>query len=206
MCQIISLKKRPLIMKNQMILVFTVPLFMILFACSTDSTELACKYAQVYNTHHVENIVALYANDAVFEVVGQFSLSGEDQVRNITKYDSVLNIQMSIDNLETSGDTVFCDLTETNDWLKTAGIGQAKYEVMFVFDKGLIKYLQAKSKPETEHDFAQVLSPMMTWAIEQDLPVLKELMPEGKFVYNAENARKTLNLLRLWNESLTTQE
>jgi ketosteroid isomerase-like protein len=190
---------------------YPVVILIILFGMNSclsapDAAKLAERYPEVYNTHQVEEIVSLYSGEAVFEVTGQFSLTGTEQIRNITKYDSVLNIHMSISNVEASGDTVFCDLTETNDWLKTAGIDEAHYEVMFVFEKGLIKHLQAKSKPDTEHAFAQVLSPLMTWAIEQDLPVLKELMPEGKFVYNAENARKTLNLLRLWNESLTTQE
>jgi len=174
----------------------------ILFACSPNPTDLARQYPEIYNTHNVKEIVSLYADDAVFEVVGQFSLTGKSQIRRITKYDSVLNIHMSISNIETFGDTAFCNLTETNDWLKTAEIGEAYYKVKFIFHKRLIKHLQAEAKPETQNAFNEVLSPLMKWASENKTEVLKEMMPEGRFIYNAVNARKTLALLRSWRNSL----
>jgi hypothetical protein len=145
--------------------------------------------------------MSLYDDDAVFEVVGQFSLAGKNQIRDITKYDSVLNVYMTISNIESRGDTTFCNLTETNDWLKTAEVGKTYYTVKFIFHKGLIKHLYAKAKPETQKSFSQVLSPLMNWATENKAEVLEEMMPEGRFIYNAENAKKSLALLRSWKES-----
>ena len=94
------------------------PIFVLatlIFSCSPNPTQLAQQYPIVYNTHNVNDIVNLYADDAVFEVVGQFSLNGKDQIRDITKYDSVLNIKMSVSNIETVRDSVSCNLSETND-------------------------------------------------------------------------------------------
>ncbi len=174
----------------------------IVFSCSTDPADLAKRYPETYNTHKVEEIVSLYADDAVFEVAGNFSLFGKDQIRNITKYDSVMNIHMTISNIITRGDTVVCNLTETNDWLKTAEIGEAFYTVKFIFHDGLIKHLQANTMPETQQAFSQVLSPLMEWAAENNEKTITEMMPDGKFIYSAENAEKNLALLRSWKSSL----
>jgi hypothetical protein len=155
----------------------------------------------VYNTHNVNDIVNLYADDALFEVAGQFALNGKDQIREITKYDSVLNIKMSVSDIETVGDSVFCNLSETNDWLQTAEIGEAHYSVIFVFKDGLISKISSSAKPETAEAFNNVFTPLLIWAKENKSDQLSEMMPEGKFIYNAENAMKTLNLVTEWKES-----
>ena len=170
-------------------------------SCSQNLTQLTQNYPIVYNTHNVNDIVNLYADDAVFEVAGQFSLSGKDQIRGITKYDSVLNIKMSVSNIETVKDSVFCNLSETNDWLQIAEIDEAHYSVIFVFKDGLISKIIASAKPETAKAFNNVLTRLMIWAKENRSDLLAEMMPRGKFIYNAENATKTLSLLTEWKES-----
>jgi hypothetical protein len=155
----------------------------------------------VYNTHNVNDIVNLYADDAIFEVTGQFSLKGKDQIRDITKYDSVLNINMSVSNIKTVGDSVHCNLSETNDWLQIAEIGEAHYSVIFIFKKGLISKIIATAEPETAKAFNNVLTALMIWAKENRFDLLTEMMPGGKFIYNAANATKTLNLLTEWKEN-----
>ena len=176
-------------------------LVILIFSCSPNLTQLTQNYPTVYNTHNVNDIVNLYADDAVFEVVGQFSLKGKDQIAGITKYDSVLNIKMSVSNIETVGDSVFCNLSETNDWLRIAEIGEAHYSVIFVFKDDLISKIIASAKPETAEAFNNVLGSLLIWAKENKPDLLTEMMPEGKFIYNAENAMKTLALLTEWKES-----
>ena len=143
----------------------------------------------------------MYSVDAVFEVIGQFELKGRTRIRDITKYDSVLNIQMQISNPHARGDTVWFDLTETNDWLRISEIGQANYSVFFIFENGLIKKISADAREETKQAFEKVFSSLMPWAEEEKGQILSEMMPEGRFIYNAENAKKTLGLLRSWKQS-----
>jgi len=176
-------------------------LIILIFSCSENPTQLSQNYPIVYNTHNVNDIVNLYADDAVFEVAGQFSLNGKDRIRDITKYDSVLNINMSVSNIETVRDSVFCNLSETNDWLQIAEIGEAHYSVIFIFKDGLISKIIASAKPETAKAFNNVLTPLMIWAKENRSDLITEMMPEGKFIYDAENAMKTLNLLTEWKEN-----
>ncbi len=173
-----------------------------LISCSIDSGDLVKRYASIYNTHDVDKMVALYADDAVFELTGQLSLSGKSQLRKITEYDVAMNIHMTISDINSKGDTVFCHVKETNDWIKEAGIDNAHYKAMFVYNAGLIKLIRAEATPEPQQAFEDVSSPLLKWARENEEDLLSEMMPEGKFVYNAENARKSLKLLRLWRESL----
>jgi hypothetical protein len=180
------------------------PIFVLatlIFSCSSNLTQLTQNYPIVYNTHNVNDIVNLYADDAVFGVMGQFSLNGKDQIRDITKYDSVLNINMSVSNIKTVRDSVFCNLSETNDWLQIAEIGEAHYSVIFIFKDGLISKIIASAKPETAKAFNNVLTRLMIWAKENRSDLLTEMMPEGKFIYDAENAMKTLTLLTEWKEN-----
>jgi hypothetical protein len=171
------------------------------FSCSENLTQLAQNYPIVYNTRDVSDILNLYTDDAIFEVTDQFSISGKNQIRDITKYDSVLNINMSVDNIETAGDSVFCAFSETNDWLRIAEIGEAHYSVIFIFKEGLVSKIIASAEPRTANAFNNVLTPLMIWAKENKPDLLSEMMPEGKFIYNAENATKTLALLTEWKEN-----
>jgi hypothetical protein len=108
---------------------------------------------------------------------------------------------MSVSNIETVKDSVFCNLSETNDCLQTAEIGEAHYSVIIIFKDGLISKIIASAKPETAKAFNNVLTPLMTWAKENKPDLLNEMMPGGRFIYNAENATKTLALLTEWKES-----
>lgn len=169
-----------------------------LFYCTPDPIEIVRYYAKVNNTHDVEKIVSLYAEDAKFEVDGLVSLEGIDQLRDITRYDSVLNVQMIIDELRRQGDTVYCHLTETNDWLKVSEIDTAFYKAVFVFEKGLIKSINAKTEPKTAEAFKQVLTAFIAWARVERPDILQEMMPEGIFIYTAVNAGINLELLKTW--------
>ena len=59
-------------------------LVLILEACAQNPTELAKRYAVTYNTQNVQKIVALYADGAVFEVVGKLTLQGRNSIKNLS--------------------------------------------------------------------------------------------------------------------------
>ncbi|MFQ6088007.1 MAG: nuclear transport factor 2 family protein [Candidatus Methanofastidiosia archaeon] len=159
-------------------------------------------YEKAYNSHDFKRIMSLYAEDATFEVVGQFVLKGKEKIRDITEYDIALNIHMSFGGCITKGDKVICELAETNDWLKTASIIEAHYTAKFVFSEGLIKLIRAEATPETKQAFNHVLNPLMEWAYKERPQQLTEMMPEGEFVYSTESAKRWLVLLREWQEAI----
>jgi len=182
-------------------------LAVVIASCSPKPSpvDLVKAYQNAYNSHDLERLVSLFAEDATFEVVGQFVFKGKEDIRRVAEHDFALNIHISIGGPSIKGDTIFCGLIETNDWLKTAGIVEARYTGWFVFEGGLIKLIEGKATPETDTAFSQVLNPLMEWASQERPEQLAQMMPEGKFVYNAENAKKSLALLRQWQEATRSE-
>ncbi len=155
-------------------------------------------YQEAYNSHDVTRVMALYADDATFEVVGQFVLRGRREIRDLTEYDTALSIRMDFIDCGSHGDTLVCRLLETNEWFKTAGIEQTLYSVKFVFTNGLIKLLRAEASSGTDEAMHHVVGSLADWASQERPEQLRAMMPEGRFVYNAENAAKNLALIQEW--------
>ncbi|KPL17637.1 MAG: hypothetical protein AMJ92_11555 [candidate division Zixibacteria bacterium SM23_81] len=183
--------------------VFLSVLSLLIFAalsCSPKPASIVKSYQEAYNNHDLDGVLALYAEDASFEIIGQVSLQGKKQVRELTEYDFVLNIHMSCDQFRTRGDSVMCQLEETNDWLKASGIQRARYMATFMVRNGLIQSVRAELAPETEQAIGKILDPLIEWASQHRPELLAEMMPEKAFIYNADNAKKSLSLLHEWKE------
>jgi hypothetical protein len=178
----------------------------VLLSCSPKPVDLVKLYELAYNNHDLGELLPLFAEDATFELTGQFTLKGKEDIRRMAEYDFALHIHMTIDNLIPKCDTVLCEVIEMNDWLEAAGIDEAFYTGRFVFEDGLIKHIKGSPTPETDKAFQEVLVPLMEWASKERPEQLAEMMPEGKFVYNAQNAEKSLALLREWREASKPQE
>lgn len=185
----------------QALIAFFALLLLVALSCSPKPVSVVKSFEKAYNNHDLDKLLSLYAEDISFEVVGQFMLQGKEELRSLTEYHFALNIQMSLRQYRTNGDSVVCELTETNDWLKTAGIEKAYYSATFVVNNGLIRSLRAELTPEKKQALKRVRRFLMEWALQERPGLLAEMMPEGKFVYNAKNARKSLTLLREWKQS-----
>ncbi len=183
------------------VLPLTIFLLLVLWSCSPKPLDLVVEYQHAYNSHDLGQLLPLLAEDATFELAGTFGLKGKDDVRRAAEYDFALHIHMTIDRVAPKGDTVFCELIEMNDWLEAAGIEEAYYSAKFVFRKGLITHIAGDPTPETQKAFSQVLDPLMEWASRERPEQLAEMMPEGKFIYDAQSAQKSLALLQEWQEA-----
>ncbi|UCB51618.1 MAG: nuclear transport factor 2 family protein [Candidatus Zixiibacteriota bacterium] len=169
-------------------------------SCSRKPLDVVKAYQHAYNSHDLGQLLPLIAEEATFQVPGHFDLKGKNDIRLVAEYDFALNIQMTLDRLTARGDTVYCELVETNDWLEAAGIDEAYYKGKFVIGKGLIRHIRGEATRETQKAFQDVLNPLLEWASEERPEQLAQMMQEGKFVYNAENAKKSLALLKEWRE------
>lgn len=183
-------------------------LFILLVSCSTQDLSIVVEnYEQAYNNHDLEKIMSFYADDAEFEVVNIFSLSGKDQIRNLTEYDIALDIQMSIENIKIRGDSAIFELTERNDWLKAMEIEAAHYgPTILIFKDGLIEHLKATQIPQTEEAISSAIQAIMKWASANRPEQIAEMMPEGEFVYSADNAKKVIELIQQWKETSKEDE
>jgi limonene-1,2-epoxide hydrolase len=171
-------------------------------ACSPRPADVVKSYTEAYNGGDLDNVVSLYSEDATFETPGLFSLRGREQLRQLAEYDMALNLYMDVGEVETRGDSVICQLEETSDWIETADIGEAYFTAQFVVRQGRILSVLVKFTPESDRAYRRVMMPLMAWARTNVPDRLSEMMPGGVFVYNADNARKYLLLLREWKQNV----
>lgn len=186
------------------VLFFTLSLFILTVSCAKQDLRVIVKnYEQAYNSHDLEKIMSLYADDVIFEIVDMFKLSGKAEIKDLTEHDIALKIRLTHENIKVKGDSVICDVTVISDRLESLGIKTAYYSpAIFIFKDGLIQQIKATQTPETKDAISSAVAPIIEWALENRPEKLKEMMAEDKFVYNAENARKMTDLIHEWKEAV----
>lgn len=171
----------------------------LLLSCAPDLSQRVRDYEETYNTHDVERLMALYADDIRFEITDVWVKEGKKAVRELAEWDKATNMHMTISDIKVSGDTVTFNLVETNDWWRLAGIGEVHYvPCVMVFRNCLISELRATMIKESLDAYAKVWPSIMSWASEHRSEELAELLPGGEFIYSAEAARKWIVLLQEW--------
>jgi ketosteroid isomerase-like protein len=174
-------------------------------ACSHRPADVVKAYEKAYNRGDLDKVLSLYAEDASFRVPGLIDLQGTEALRGLAEYDQALHTNLQFSQMDVRGDTVMCQVKETNDWIETAGISEAYYDGIIVVRRGLISAIDAKFTPETDRAFRRTMVALMEWARAERPELLSEMMPQGRFVYNAENANKNLSLLREYKQSVRRQ-
>jgi ketosteroid isomerase-like protein len=185
--------------------ILCVALMSLIQACSRKPIEIVMAYQEASNAGDVEEVMSLFTEDAHFRVPGLFDLQGQEELRGLAEYDRKLHTVLEFGDLQERGDTVFCQVKETNDWIETADIGEFYYHGYIVVRRGRIETIEAAFVPETDQAFRRVMKPLMEWARAERPDKLAEMMPEGRFEYNAENAEKNLSLLREYEQGLYLQ-
>ncbi len=172
-----------------------------LLGCSPTLENRVKTYEQAHNKHDVEKVMSLYTNDITFEIVGTWKKAGNKEVRELAEWDAATNSHMIISDIKVIEDTVTFKLKEGNDWFRLAGIEFMYYEpCKMKFQDGLIKEIKAEVTQESIMAFKEVWPSIYQWMSEERNEELSELISEGEFVYNSENAQKWLSLLKEWQE------
>lgn len=188
------------ILSNQLIQILLIILLnVILLSCSPTLENRVKTYEQAHNNHDIEKVMSLYSSDIRFEIVGTWIKVGKEQVRDIAEWDAATNSHMIITDIKVNEDTVTFKLKEGNDWFRLAGIEFMYYEpCKMVFEDGLMKEFTAEATQESIMAFQEIWPSIYQWISEERNEELSELISEGEFVYNFENAKKWLSLLKEW--------
>ncbi|UCC79744.1 MAG: nuclear transport factor 2 family protein [Candidatus Zixiibacteriota bacterium] len=165
-------------------------------------------YVKAYNSHQVDNIMALYHDSVSFEVTGfNMNFKGKQSVRSIAEYDSVLNTIMTLSNISASGDTVYCSLSEYNNWVDAAEIPAAYYpRTTFVVKDNKITRLYAEIADSSLENFERVLDYFVFWGNDKYPEKMRKIAPDGDFIYNAGNGAMVVEMLREWKAEQKQQE
>jgi hypothetical protein len=157
------------------------------------------EYEQAHNSHDAEKAMALFTDDVQFETVGEWVMTGKKKIRDLEEWDAALNNDLAFTDLRVSGYTVTCKAVEHSDLLKLAGFEQVKYDSVAVeFRGGLIRKITVRTAEEDRLATSDTFHSMVDWARRERYGEIAKLVSDGKFAYNARNARGWIVLMQEW--------
>ena len=164
--------------------------------------DLVESFQEAVNQKDVNKALAMYTDDAEFEIVGISKYSGKEQIRNVFEYDIGVNTELKFINCEIHGNTVSGQLLERNDRLDAIGIGELKYSSWtFTFSDNLIQSITAEIPAEFIQHNNEVYQKFLPWLTENYPDEHSKMFtPEGRFNYNRENGAGVVRLLREWQK------
>jgi hypothetical protein len=177
-----------------------------LMACAVSCThsqypqEVVIAYRDAVNSHLTDSVMSFYTSDAVFEIPALNTfLQGTEELRGLTCYDSVLHSHLEIDSIRVYGDTAFCSVLETNDWLTAAGVGSAYFpNVTFILENRRISFINAALSDSSGQQLKTVLSSFLPWVHVKYSTEFAGVAPNGQFLYNAKSAQMMVAFLKEW--------
>ena len=152
------------------------------------------------NQHNVDKIMSMFTEDATFEIVGLSKFAGKQNVKNIFEYDVGVNTKVQYINCKSEGDTVHCQVLERNDRLEAIGIDELKFSsCIFTFKDNLIQSFKAEIPPDFVEHNRKILKKFIPLLTENHPNEYARMFsPKGRFIYNYENGRDVVPLLRKW--------
>jgi hypothetical protein len=182
----------------------------LLYSCSFKPTpkKIVEDMIRVKNSGQVTAALEYISDNSLLEIPKMgIRMEGKEGRRAIAEYDSALHTVLTPSDFTISGDTVFCSITEHNDWIEAAEIPDAHYpRVMYVVKDGKITYTSAELDDSSKENFERVLDQFVFWGNDNYPEKMKKMAPTGEFVYNAENGVTVVEMLREWKAEQKRQQ
>lgn len=176
-------------------------------SAQTDLLAIVQQYQILHNLEMTDETMALFSEDAEFEIVGQGVLP-YPAIRAIHDYDRGINTRLAFINCEVEDNTVTCQTVEFNGWLEAAGLQPIFYtSSVFAFDGDKIARVTATMSAESAQALNQTLAAFVPWLM-QARPEEASLLfsPEGLFIYSEENGERVVSLLYEWRSAMEESE
>ena len=175
----------------------------LLIGCSSqpDPVQSVLEFQAHKNDGDLESTLQQFSDNPTLNFGPLGSIEGIAATRGILEYDLALNTHLEFRQCIADGPEVTCEVVESNDWLRTAGIESITYdENRFAFGPdGRIASISASLSPDSGQAMATAVSEFHEWATTNRPADYAELFSDdGAFVYSRGNAEKVLVLLREW--------
>ena len=179
----------------------TILFSLVLLSCNQNSITLIKKYEKLHNSHDINEIMLLHHDDIKFELIGVWTKSGKEEIRELEEWDRTLNSNLKFETFVVRGDSVLCKVIEKNDWFKSVGIEQLVHDpTIFIVSKGHVKKIVAYPSEGISKEIGAKLGSIYSWSNMTRDSTINELIVNGEFIYSAETAKKWLYLLEKWNK------
>lgn len=161
--------------------------------------EVVEAFFEAHNREDIDAVMALYAENATFESVGNYVIEGKSALRQLTEYSLALNVQgRPYDYVSKPGQVIF-KLIEQNGFFRTLGVDEIRYSscTMNIHD-GLIVSAKVALSQESMEKTQQAAGSFMAWATKEKSEVLAKLVSNGTPIINKESGLAWMTLLREW--------
>lgn len=164
--------------------------------------NLVGAFLEAANQHAVEKIMALFNDNAEFELVGLYRVEGKEEIRNVFEYDADVHTKLDFSRLQIDGNTVKGCLIEKNDRLEAIGFKKLDYPICALeFRGGRIQKFSAKADESSIKKIMEALQGFLPWVTE-NYPTdrTKLFTAEGRFIYHRRNGERAVELLKEWKK------
>jgi len=166
------------------------------------ATDLLGRYQQLHEAGDVDGLLALHTRETVFLLPGQDPIRGKEALRGLLEWDATLGARLDFRGIRVEGNTIVVDsIIERTRFFEALGIPEVRYGkgTRFVLEDGLIAETRpANFDDETARRIRQAFDALLPWLSEHHPGDVARLLPGGKFRYDAESARRWLELLAEW--------
>ena len=94
--------------------------------------EVTRLYLVRHNAHDVDGVMALFAEDARFEIPGRLVRCGKEEIRQTEEWEAAVRDHLRAGDLVEADAEVSFRAFEANDWLRAAGVEELRYTSMTV--------------------------------------------------------------------------
>lgn len=115
--------------------------------------EVVHLYLARHNAHDVEGVMALFADDARYEIPGRLVRCGKAEIRQTEEWEAAVHDHLRAGDLVQADHEVTFRAFEANDWLRASGIEEVRYTSMTIeVCKGRITQVTAAMAPDSFGD------------------------------------------------------
>jgi len=119
--------------------------------------EVTRLYLARHNAHDVEGVMALFADNACYEIPGRLIRHGKAEIRQTEEWEAAVHDQLRTGDLVQADHEVSFRAFASNDWLRAAGVDELRYTSMTIkVSHGCIVRITAALAPESSGVFAPV--------------------------------------------------
>ncbi len=94
--------------------------------------EVTRLYLARHNAHDVDGVMALFAEEARFEIPGRLIRCGTEEIRQTEEWEAAVHDHLRAGDLVEADTEVSFRAFEANDWLRAAGVDELAYTSMTV--------------------------------------------------------------------------
>jgi len=178
---------------------------LILSSCTSHEAEireLHRRYMEASMNHDIETLKAMIAEDIVWELE-LFTFKGKDEALGPHEYDAGIDNSIEYSNVVVRGDTVECELVETNEISKTFAMYEVRQFPRFIFKDGLVHRIELWKRSTDKRELSRRVKTFQGWIRKTHPEAMKTFFDsERKFIHSRETGQLYVQLLREWWKGL----